>query len=274
MKFNRFNSSKKIKGLNDKDVFVTSSKKKSKKKREMAEEKKSDEVPKKVKVLLVVTNHTKLGDTKKQTGFYLPEVAHPYYLFKEKSYDVVFTSIKGGLAEVDEGSIKNFSSDATCQKFVKEFLESNQGKYLETYAISALDAIFYSGGHGTMWDFPNDSILNKAAEKIYNNGGVIGAVCHGPAGILNLKDEKGEYLIKGKNVTGFSNKEEEAVELTKVVPFSLEDELKKRKANYSSADNFKSHVVTDTRLVTGQNPASSSTCAEAVIDQVSKAFFG
>jgi len=146
---------------------------------------------------------------------------------------------------------------------------------VETIAVSALNAskyqvIFYAGGHGTMWDFPNDTILSTFAAKVYEHGGIVSAVCHGPSGLLNIKDKNDEFLIRNKQVAGFSNEEEEAVGLTKVVPFSLEDELKKRGAKYTSGPKFQSHVVSDSRIVTGQNPGSSLDCARAVLKELSK----
>jgi len=225
-----------------------------------------------VEVIIIVTNHTTLGTTGKKTGWYLPEVAHPYYHFVESGYKVTFASAKGGLAAVDANSVTSYATDEECAQFYGTKCDKDGN--LDTVAISALNhknyhAIVYTGGHGTMWDFPNDKFLQTAAEAIYNNGGIVGSICHGPAGILNLKDGKGVHLVKGKKVTGFSNAEEEEAKLTSIMPFLLEDELTKRGGVYSKAAKlWESHVVSDGRLITGQNPASGRKFGEEVIKAI------
>jgi len=227
-------------------------------------------VVEKVKVIIMVTNAGKLASGK-PTGWYLPEVAHPYYIFLDSGCEVIFSSPKGGFAPVDQGSIKNYEKDEICTKFLKEKVDDKGN--LDTYAISALNhkdyrAIFYGGGHGTMVDFKDDFVSCNASKAIYENGGVVSAVCHGPAGILNIKLSNGEYLIKGKMVTGFSNDEEIAAQMDKAVPYSLEHELKARGAKYVIVQNFGCNAVVDGRVITGQNPASSSETAKAVVKAI------
>jgi len=220
------------------------------------------------KVLFVLSSHEQLGNTGKQTGWYLAEAAHPHHVLTSKGIEVEFTSPAGGKAPLDESSKsedylkdevnKHFFNDPKIQSLVSNTKKASEVK------INEYDAILYVGGHGVMWDFADNETLVKLGEAIWAKGGVVAAVCHGPAGVINLKDEKGEILVKGKNVAGFSNDEEEAIGLTKVVPYSLEDRLKGQGANYSKGDKWTSHVVVDGRLVTGQNPQSANAVGEAI----------
>jgi putative intracellular protease/amidase len=220
------------------------------------------------KVLLVVTSHGTLGDTGRKTGFYLSEVTHPYDVFTRAGLDIDFVSPKGGKAPMDGVNLED--------PLNKAFLENPQTLALVENTLnpdrvdpSQYQAIFYAGGHGTMWDFPNHEKLAKIAATIYEQGGVVAAVCHGPAGLVNIKLSNGEYLIADKNVTSFTNEEEEAVELTKVVPFLLESELIERGAKFSGAPKFAPHVIVSARVVTGQNPASATGVGEAVVNLIS-----
>lgn len=222
-------------------------------------------------ILMVVTNHETLGTTEKKTGYYLPEVTHPYYKFKKAGFNVTFASPKGGDAPMDPKSLK--LDDPLNKKFYENKKLMNQLK--NTMALEKIDpnkyqAIVFAGGHGTMWDFPNSTSLNKVAESIYAKGGVIAAVCHGPAALVNLKNEKGEALIKGINVTGFTNKEEELVKLTSQMPFLLEDRLKQTGAKFIAAKPWQESVVVDKRIVSGQNPASASKLGEEVVKLLQK----
>ena len=168
-----------------------------------------------------------------------------------------------------------------CTAFVKDKCNKDKDDQVtvDSIAITALDAkkyhaIFYVGGHGTMWDFKDDTFLKRAGETVWGTGGVVAAVCHGPAGLLELKDSNGDYIIKDKNVTGFTNAEEEAVQLTKVVPYSLEDEMKARGAKFGGADKWASNAVRDGNLVTGQNPASGGATARLVVWAINERFYG
>lgn len=221
------------------------------------------------KVLFVVTSHSKLGNTGKSTGYYLSEVAHPWAVLTEEGYTVDFVSPKGGTPPVDGVKLDDPTN--------KQFWDSPEGKAklnrsLKPSQVKAADykAIYYAGGHGAMWDFPNDKALAKIAASIYERGGVVAAVCHGPAGLVNIKLKNGSYLIKGKRVNGFSNAEEEAIQLTKVVPFSLEDTLKECGALYESSSLWQTHVVSDQRVITGQNPQSATAVGEAIKEALSK----
>lgn len=215
------------------------------------------------KVLIVLTSHDALGNTGKETGFYLSEVSHPIAVFDRANLTVEYVSPKGGKAPM----IGIDLSDPLNQAFVKDAAKMAQvenTQHPDQIDPTKYDAIFYAGGHGTMWDFPNTPKLDRIAETIYDRGGIVGAVCHGPAGLVNLK-VNGEYLVNGRTVAVFTNEEETAVELTEVVPFLLESELIKRGATVEKAANFQEKVVVSDRLVTGQNPASATGVAEAMV---------
>jgi putative intracellular protease/amidase len=216
------------------------------------------------KILFVLSSHEKLGDTGKETGFYLSEAAHPWKVLKG-DYQIDFVSPKGGKVPVDGFDLedpvnKKFWENPQIQKALNNTMKPSDVDPAEYVAIH------YVGGHGTMWDFPQNEALAEIAAGIYQNLGVVSAVCHGPAGLLYIKLSDGSYLIDGKKVAGFSNAEEKAAGLTEVVPFLLEDKLKERGANYSEGEKFTEHVVRDGRLVTGQNPQSATKMAEIVLE--------
>ena len=212
------------------------------------------------KALIVVTSHDRLGDTGKPTGYYLPEVTHPYYALLDAGVAVDLASPKGGEAPMDPSS--NDRSDAANARFLDT--PADRDKVARTAALagvdpSAYDAILFAGGHGTMWDFREDKDVQRLAAAIHEQGGVVAAVCHGPAALVDVRLPSGEFLVAGKRVTGFSNDEEAAAKLTRVVPFLLESMLVERGGRYQKADGlWKEHVVSDGRLVTGQNPASAA----------------
>ncbi len=208
------------------------------------------------RVLFVLTSHDTLGSTGKETGFYLPEVTHPYAVFEQAGIEVEFASPKGGKApmigiDLQDPLNQAFLEDSTKLAKVENTLTPTE---IES---SDYDAIFFAGGHGTMWDFPPDQRLAQIAAAIYEQGGIVGAVCHGSAGLINIKLSEGSYLVAGKTVAGFTNQEEAAVGLSDVVPFLLASRLSDRGAIHTKADNFQAHVVVSDRLVTGQNPASA-----------------
>jgi len=219
-----------------------------------------------LKALIVVTSHGELGDTGKETGYYLPEVAHPYAALVEKGIQVDVASPKGGKAPVDPKSIdlKDPINKAMWET------KKTRAKLDHTLRLADIDpkqygAIVFAGGHGTMWDFKDDANVQKLTREIYErNGGVVAAVCHGPAALVNVTLSNGQPLVKGKNVAGFSNDEEAAAGMTKVVPFLLETALVEKGANYSKAANWARHVIVDGKLVTGQNPASAKGVGEEV----------
>lgn len=218
-------------------------------------------------ILLVLTNHAVLGQTGHKTGFFLSEAAHPWAVFTEAGYEVVLASPKGGLAPVDPKS-RDLKDDANA-RFWKKF-GKNEG-VPETQALTGLHpdnyaAIFFAGGHGSMWDFPNNPEIARLGSAIYAQGGVVGAVCHGPSALVGLKLADGTPLVRGRALAVFTNAEEAAVQLTQVVPFLLADELEKAGAKTVPGDNFKEHALRDGRLVTGQNPASAHKAAQLVVE--------
>jgi putative intracellular protease/amidase len=220
------------------------------------------------KILIAVTSHDKKGDTGQATGAYLAELAHPYAVFRKAGYHVDFVSTKGGKVPLDGVDRKDpvnaaFLDDAAVVEHLHASVKADAVR-AEDYA-----AIFYAGGHGTMWDFPGDEKLAAKAASIYDRGGIVGAVCHGPAGLVNIKLSNGEYLVKGKDVSAFTNEEEKAVGLEKVVPFLLADVLVERGATHKPAPNWQKQVVVIERLVTGQNPASAAGVAEAMVQALS-----
>lgn len=238
----------------------------SAKKSQAAQPNAQKEIEKPSKILFVLTSHALKGDTGDSTGFYLSEAAHPWHILKDH-YEIDFVSPQGGKAPVDGMKLED--------PINKAFWENDSIQYkinhtLQPEEINPDDyiAIHYVGGHGAMWDFPDNSELAHIAADIYENGGVVSAVCHGPAGLLNIRLSNTQYLIKGKEVTGFTNEEEAAVALTDVVPFLLEKQLKNRKARFSEAEKFTPHVVIDQRVITGQNPQSAKGVGEAVLKKL------
>ncbi len=209
------------------------------------------------KVLFVLTSHDRKGDTGQATGYYLPEAAHPWTVLESKGFTVDFASPKGGKPPMDGAD----SPDADSLRFLKD---ENVSKKIENTPSSAeinpadYKGILFVGGHGSMWDFPNDQAMGKVAAAIYENGGVVGAVCHGPAALVNLTLSDGEHLVKGKQLAAFTDEEERAVELDDVVPFLLASTLAQRGAIHRAAPNWEANVIVDGRLVTGQNPASAT----------------
>jgi putative intracellular protease/amidase len=208
-------------------------------------------------IALLVTGHGTLGTTGKPTGVYLPELADPYMIFTQAGFQVEIASPRGGSAPFDPGSLsEELSALLPLLQHTRSFAE------LEA---TAYDAFFVVGGHGTMWDLPSHPDLKRLLEAGWRQGKVLAAVCHGPAGLLSLTtDSTGARLLTGKQVTGFSNQEEQAVGLESIVPFLLEDALCEAGAHYSSAGLWQAHVVEDGNLITGQNPASARGVAQAV----------
>jgi len=214
------------------------------------------------RVLIAMTSHAEKGDTGQPTGAFLPEVAHPYDVFSRAGYVIELVSVRGGQVPLDGVDDADAASRA--------FLEQHRDDLAHTAAAASVDAsgfdvIFFAGGHGAMWDFPESAAFAKIASSIYEKGGIVSAVCHGPAALVNLKLSSGEYLVAGKKVSAFTNDEERAVGLADVVPFLLADKLSERGALHQPAALWQKKVVVDGRLVTGQNPASAAGVAEAVV---------
>lgn len=219
------------------------------------------------RVLVVLTSQSTKGPNGGPTGAYLPEVSHPYEVFQRAGFAVDFASVKGGKVPLDGVDRKDpvnaaFLDDA---KLVERLHQSAKPSEVDP---AKYDAIFYAGGHGTMWDFPQEEGLQEAARRIYEKGGIVAAVCHGPAALVNIKLSNGEYLVEGKEVSAFTNEEERAVGLAEVVPFLLQDKLTERGAKLQLAPKWAKKVVVSERLITGQNPASARGVAEAVVQQL------
>ncbi|MFY7666850.1 type 1 glutamine amidotransferase domain-containing protein [Flavobacterium sp.] len=221
------------------------------------------------KILFVVTSHDKLGETGESTGYYLGEVSHPWAVLTAAGYEIDFVSPLGGNPKYygnnpEDAVNQQFLADEKYQKKIQNTLTPEQVR-AEDYAV-----ILYAGGHGTMWDFPDNAALGKIAQEIYENNGIVSAVCHGPAGLVNIKLSNGKYLVDGKKINAFTNEEEAAVKLENVVPFSLETKLIERGAKFEKSGLWQTHVAVDARVVTGQNPQSAHAVGEAVLTELKK----
>ncbi|WP_028280468.1 type 1 glutamine amidotransferase domain-containing protein [Arthrobacter sp. H5] len=213
------------------------------------------------KVLLVLTSVSELGDTGEKTGYNVAEAAHPWKVFKDSGHFVDFASIDGGAPPQDEVD----KSDPIQVAFTED--ETTRAGLYNTARVEVVDpeqydAVYLVGGHGTMWDFPESAGLQKLVASVYNRGGVVGAVCHGPAGLINVELDNGFRLVEGRRVAAFTNEEEVAAGKDKIIPFFLADRLEEKGATHVSADVFEEKVVVDERLVTGQNPASAAGVAK------------
>jgi len=220
-----------------------------------------------MRILMVVTSHDQLGTTGKKTGFWLEEFTAPYYAFRDAGATVTVASPKGGQPPLDPKSDTPEGQTASTTRFKSD--PAAQTVLAHTQKLSDVragdhDAIFYPGGHGPLWDLTSDANSIKLITDIYAAGKPVAAVCHGPA-VFRQVQIGGASIVKGKRVTGFTNSEEEAVQLTKVVPFLVEDELKRLGGRYEKAADWQSFTITDGKLVTGQNPASSQAAAEALL---------
>lgn len=213
------------------------------------------------KILLIVTSHRDLGNTGQSTGSYLPELAYSYQAFTRAGYSVQVASPLGGEAPIDPKSISE--ELALYRRHVQ------QTAALQDIDPNEYDAFFVVGGHGVMWDLPNNPDVERILVSGFEQGKILAAVCHGPAALVNLHLSNDRSLLQGRQITGFSNNEEATIGLTDVVPFLLEDALKQAGAYYISSPNWQSHVVVDGQLITGQNPASALPTSQAVINALS-----
>jgi putative intracellular protease/amidase len=221
-----------------------------------------------MKVLIVLTSHDRLGDTGKKTGFWLEELAAPYYVLKDAGVELTLASPKGGQPPLDPKSDLPENQTETTKRFRADAAAQAQlanTKKLADVSADDFGALFYPGGHGPMWDMPDNATSIALIEAFVKADKPVGAVCHAPVAFVNVRGKDGEYLVKGKRVTGFTNTEEVAVGLDHVVPFLLEDRLKERGGVYSKSADFASYVQVDGLLVTGQNPASSGPGAQALL---------
>lgn len=226
-----------------------------------------------MKVLFVLTSHSDLGDTGEKTGFWVEEFAAPYYVMADAGVTLTIASPAGGQPPVDPKSEAPDAQTAATERYYKD--SALLDKVAHTLKLSEVkqadfDAVFYPGGHGPLWDLATDKNSIALIESFYNNNKPIAFVCHAPAALINVKGKDGEPLVKGKQVTGFTNTEEEAVQLTDVVPFLLEDELVKNGGIYSKGADWGSYVKQDGLLITGQNPASSEAAAKLLLENLLK----
>lgn len=221
-----------------------------------------------MQVLIVLTSHDELGDTGEKTGFWLEEFAAPYYALRDAGAELTLASPAGGQPPLDPRSdAPEAQTDATTRFHQDPDAQAQLAHTSKLADVSAgdFDAVFYPGGHGPMWDLPDNPESIALVEALVRDGKLVAAVCHGPAALTNVRRPDGAYLVEGKNVTGFANSEEDAVGLSNVVPFLLETRLRERGGNYSKADDFAPYVLVDGILVTGQNPASSVPAADELI---------
>jgi putative intracellular protease/amidase len=221
-----------------------------------------------MKILMVLTSHSKLGDTDKKTGFWTEEFASPYYTLLDAGALITIASPSGGQPPVDPKSELTDAQTVSTKRFFKD-LEAidrvaNSVK-LSDIRYDDYDAVFYPGGHGPLWDLVNDKHSISLIEHFYNTQKPIAFVCHAPAALIHVKAENGHSLVKGKKLTSFSDNEENVMGLSKIVPFLLEDELKKLGAHYSKGADWSSYAVEDGLLITGQNPASSEAVAKLLL---------
>ncbi|MBP0589508.1 type 1 glutamine amidotransferase domain-containing protein [Paraburkholderia sp. LEh10] len=226
-----------------------------------------------MKILIVLTSHDQLGNTGRKTGFWLEELAAPYYVFKDAGVETVLVSPKGGQPPLDPKSNEpSFQTDLT-RRFEADAeanaVLANTGK-LADVTHDGFDSVFYPGGHGPMWDLAEDPHSIRLLESMVAAGKPVALVCHAPGALRHVKGPDGAYLVKGKKVTGFANSEEEGVGLTKVVPFLVEDELKAKGGIYSKGPDWESYVLEDGLLITGQNPASSGPGAKALLEKLNR----
>jgi putative intracellular protease/amidase len=223
-----------------------------------------------MKILMVLTSHDQLGDTGLKTGFWLEEGAAPYFVFRDAGVQLTLASPKGGQPPIDPKSDRPENQTPAQARFKKD--EEAQKAFANTVRLADVkaedfDTVFYPGGHGPMWDLAEDPVSIALLESFYNSGKPIALVCHSP-GVLRHVKYKGEPLVKGKHVTGFTNGEEEEMKLTHVVPFLVEDELLRLGAIFEKKADWQPFAITDGRLITGQNPASSTVTAQALLKLV------
>ena len=221
-----------------------------------------------MKILMILTSHDQLGNTGKKTGFWLEEFAAPYYVFKDAGAHVTVVSPRGGQPPLDPKSDDPSAQTDATRRFkddpaAQAVLASTQK--LKDVSAADFDAVFYPGGHGPLWDLAEDATSIALIEAMLAAGKPVAAVCHAPGVLRHVKSADGKPLVQAKSVTGFANTEEEAVGLTNVVPFLVEDMLKEKGGNYSKGDDWQPYVVSDGLLITGQNPASSEPAAEALL---------
>jgi putative intracellular protease/amidase len=235
------------------------------------EEKSTRKKDKKMNILFVLTSHNQLGDTGNKTGFWVEEFANPYYTLLDNGATVTLATPKGGAAPIDPSSASPDAATAATARFDKD--TTAQGLIANTNVLADMnpddfDAVFYPGGHGPLWDLANDATSIALIEKFNNQEKPIAFVCHAPAALKGVKNADGTPLVKGKKVTGFTNTEEAAVQLTDIVPFLVEDMLIKNGGIYSKKEDWAAYAIQDGNLITGQNPASSELVAKKLLESI------
>lgn len=219
------------------------------------------------RVLIVVTSNDQLGNTNEKTGWFLSEVTHVFWPLYDDGFIVDFASPKGGIAPLEQKSLK--LDDPENRSFVEKF---NIDLGILTQATKDIDpskysVIYFAGGHGTMWDFPDDEYIQQLVTNIYESGGIVSAVCHGPSALVNVRLSDGKFLINGKRINSFTDNEEREVQKNSIVPFMLETKIRERGGNFEAGKNWADQVVVDGRLITGQNPQSASRLGKSIVDQ-------
>ncbi|AXV65820.1 type 1 glutamine amidotransferase domain-containing protein [Pseudoalteromonas lipolytica] len=223
------------------------------------------------KILMVLTSHDELGDTGHKTGFWVEEFAAPYYAFIDAGVDVTLASVKGGQPPVDPNSAAPDAATEATKRFEEDSAAKTlmaNSKPLSEMNADEFDAVFYPGGHGPLWDLVDNQDSIRLIEQFLNSNKPVGAVCHASAVLLNVKNAEGKSVVFDKKVTGFSNSEEEAVQLTNVVPLLVEDELIKQGGQYQKTDDWGVLAIEDGLLITGQNPASSELAAKKLLTKL------
>ena len=218
------------------------------------------------KVLIVVTSHTKLGNTNQSTGFWLPELTHPYYALVREGIDVDVASPKGGMAPIDNKSFEE--EDVYNNSFLKDPILMR--KVIQSTPLNKVDskdysAIIFAGGSGAMWDFPNNRDINRLAREVYERNGLVSSICHGAAALVGITLSNGKKLVKEKKVAAFTKEEEIMINQIDIIPFLLEDKLEESGATHISGKAWQENVIVDGKLITGQNPASALKVAKEVI---------
>ncbi|BCJ76145.1 dimethylallyltransferase [Catellatospora sp. IY07-71] len=224
-----------------------------------------------MKVLMVLTSHDQLGDTGRKTGFWLEELAAPYYRFRDAGWEITLASPRGGRPPLDPKSSEPDSQTDLTRRFEADPAAEAQldaTRRLDSVSADDFDTVFYPGGHGPMWDLAEDTTSIRLIEQVVRSGKAIALVCHAPGALRHTRTPDGAPLVAGRQVTGFTDSEEEAVGLTEVVPFLVEDELVAKGAEFSKASDWEPYVVADGLLITGQNPASSGPAADRLISMV------
>lgn len=219
-------------------------------------------------ILMILTSHDQLGHTGHKTGFWLEEFTAPYYVFKDAGANITLSSPKGGQPPLDPKSNEADFQTETTRRFEQDLVSKAQlaqTKKLSEINVAEFDAVFFPGGHGPLWDLVNDQHAIAVIEQVIADQKPLGVVCHASAVVKNVKTPEGQPFAQGKKITGFSNSEEEAVQLADIVPFLIEDEFKAQGAHYVKGTDWQSFVVKDGLFISGQNPASSEAVAQELL---------